>query len=951
MRVSTRGGMVCPSVTLYLEDLDWDCECPSPSDPCEHVAAATIALRRARKEGKILPDGAQAPGGEAGRLQYRFSRTETGGLFLDRHIVRGEESHPLKGSLSALSSGRIDGPKFMATPADLAVERALGPRSADPLSLGVLKALLPQLQRCNDILLDGKPISVAADPVGPHGVLEDQGEGFRLFVEEDPSIRERFSGGVVRCGNSLCFLNKGQLTGRELADLPKGRSFSADQALELVTTILPDLEERIPVEIRTKRLPTTRSTPPRIQLQMTHEGPNLAVLALLVYGDPPTARVDAGKLTPLGEGSIPIRDIPAEERLRGQLRQAIGLVPGRRVVLPTEEAIELSGRLQDFRLGPIAGEAHRDFFLTEELLPQVSMSDGDFELRFRTPGGAASGDIAPEGSGGAGFADPGEVLAAWRAGESLVPLREGGFAPLPTDWLQRFGAPIADLLAAKEAAGGKIPPSASPDLAHLCDELGLPRPEGSDRLLALAEDFQGIPEAPLPSHLNATLRHYQQDGVSWLCFLRDAGLGALLADDMGLGKTLQALCIMEGKTLVVAPTSVLHNWADEIERFRPDQKFCVYHGPARRLDPEAAITLTTYAILRLDIEVLGRREWDTVVLDEAQAIKNPDSQAAKAANQLQAHFRLALTGTPVENRLEELWSQMNFINPGFLGTRRHFDMRYAKPIGGGDQEAAAHLRQRLRPFLLRRLKREVAPELPPRTDMALYCELREEERALYDAINAATRAEVLAKLSAGGNVLEALEVLLRLRQAACHPALVPGQAEHHGSRDSSKLELLLDRLELVLADGHKALVFSQWTSFLDLVEPRLRASAVPFSRLDGSTRDRQAVVRGFQDTDGPPVLLVSLKAGGTGLNLTAADHIFLLDPWWNPAVEDQAADRAHRIGQDRPVMVYRLVAENTVEERILALQEKKRALSEAALSDTAAGATALGREDLLALLE
>jgi len=538
-----------------------------------------------------------------------------------------------------------------------------------------------------------------------------------------------------------------------------------------------------------------------------------------------------------------------------------------------------------------------------------------------------------------------------RRGQAARANLDGGFAPLPTDWLERFGGPISDLLAAKEAGGGEIPPSASVDLARLCDALELPRPEGADRLLALAESFEGIPEAPLPEDLTASLRHYQQEGVNWLCFLRDAGLGALLADDMGLGKTLQALCALDGSSLVVAPTSVLHNWTDEIQRFRPDQTICVYHGPTRRLDPTANITLTTYAILRLDIEELGRREWDAVVLDEAQVIKNPDSQAAKAAGQLRARFRVALTGTPVENRLEELWSQIHFTNPGFLGTRRDFETRYAKPIGSGDEEAAAHLRQRLRPFLLRRLKRDVAPELPPRTDMTLYCELRKEERALYDAINAATREDVLARLSAGGNVLEALEALLRLRQAACHPALVPGQAGRHGAQSSSKLELLVDRLEQVLADGHKALVFSQWTSFLDLVEPQLRQSDVRFARLDGSTRDRRGVVQSFQDPEGPPVLLVSLRAGGTGLNLTAADHIFLLDPWWNPAVEDQAADRAHRIGQDRPVMVYRLVAEETVEERIVALQERKRALAEAALSDSARGAASLGREDLMALLE
>jgi len=255
------------------------------------------------------------------------------------------------------------------------------------------------------------------------------------------------------------------------------------------------------------------------------------------------------------------------------------------------------------------------------------------------------------------------------------------------------------------------------------------------------------------------------------------------------------------------------------------------------------------------------------------------------------------------------------------------------------------LRARIRPFILRRLKSEVARELPPRTDMVLRCELSPAEREVYDTIRAATMRDVVERLQAGGNVLAALEALLRMRQAACHGALIPGQVAEH----SSKLQVLLEALGNVVAEGRKALVFSQWTSLLDLTEPHLRAAGVDFVRLDGSTRDRPGVVHAFQDEDGPPVLLISLKAGGTGLNLTAADHIFLLDPWWNPAVEDQAADRAHRIGQDRPVMVYRLVAVDTVEERILALQERKREIAEAALGGAGAGAP-LTRGDLLDLL-
>jgi SNF2 family DNA or RNA helicase len=292
-----------------------------------------------------------------------------------------------------------------------------------------------------------------------------------------------------------------------------------------------------------------------------------------------------------------------------------------------------------------------------------------------------------------------------------------------------------------------------------------------------------------------------------------------------------------------------------------------------------------------------------------------------------------------------LWSQIHFLNRGLLGGREDFEERYARPVADGVPGAAARLRERIRPFVLRRLKQEVAPELPPRTEAELRCELTPEEREVYDTVRAATLREVVENLKAGAGVLKALEALLRLRQAACHSGLIPGRE----AETSSKVALLLESLDEVIAEGHKALVFSQWTSLLDRVEPHLAAAGIAFERLDGSTRDRAGVVARFQDDAGPPVLLASLKAGGTGLNLTAADHVFLLDPWWNPAVEDQAADRAHRIGQERPVMVYRLVAEDTVEERILALQERKRALAGAALGE-ADRAAALTREDLLALL-
>ncbi len=523
----------------------------------------------------------------------------------------------------------------------------------------------------------------------------------------------------------------------------------------------------------------------------------------------------------------------------------------------------------------------------------------------------------------------------------------GGFAELPADWLARHGQRVADLLGARDAAG-RVARHALPDLALLCDDLELPPPPAFEALRPLVENFVGIPAAPLAPELEAVLRPYQRQGIDWLVFMRRAGLGALLADDMGLGKTLQALASIEGRTLVVAPTSVLHGWLREIERFRPSLSVSLYHGPGRALDPAVDVTITSYAILRQDADALARVRWQTVVLDEAQMIKNPDSQVARAAMTLEAQARIALTGTPVENRLEELWSQMHFLNRGLLGGRSDFRDRYARPIADGDGDVAARLRRRIRPFLLRRLKSDVARDLPPLSEVVLDCDLTTEERAVYDAVRAASVREIVARLRAGESVMAALEVLLRLRQAACHARLVPGQDDAPTS--SSKLETLFARLEEAVADGHKALVFSQWTSLLDLVEPGLRERAIPFLRLDGSTRDRGAVVEAFQAAGGPPVLLLSLRAGGTGLNLTAADHVFLLDPWWNPAVEAQAADRAHRIGQERPVVVHRLIARQTVEEGILALHARKRALADAALEE-ADGSSRLSREDLIELLE
>jgi SNF2 family DNA or RNA helicase len=654
-------------------------------------------------------------------------------------------------------------------------------------------------------------------------------------------------------------------------------------------------------------------------------------------------RIDNGRMVYL-KGAVPVRDEGSEQKLIHQLRDELNMVPGRRVTVQGKEAVQLADKLRRWR-GDLTGDAARVVSPHVQLRPTLSVDAGatqagvprvEFSLDFQVEG---AGPGAPRS------VDATAVMRAWEEGLGLVPLVGGGWAPLPTAWLKTNGQRVADLLAAR-GKDGRLANHAIPQLAGLCEALEHPPPPGLERLAPLVQGFEKLPDVRLPEDLTATPRPYQLQGISWLTFLRQAGLGGVLADDMGLGKTLQTLCTVGPGTLVVAPTSVLPNWEAEVKRFRPSLKVSVYHGPGRSLDESADVTLTTYALLRLDAEVLGARQWDTVVLDEAQAIKNPDSQVARAAYGLQAAFRVALSGTPIENRLEELWSLMHFTNRGLLGGRKEFEERWSRPVSDNQKGAAEQLRARIRPFVLRRLKRDVAPELPPRTDSVLHVTLSERERAVYDAVYAATREEVVSQLEEGGSVLKALEALLRLRQAACHPALVPGQQ----ANTSSKVQALLEALGTAVEDGHKALVFSQWTSMLDLIEPGLKEAGIGFIRLDGSTSNRGAVAASFQDPSGPPVMLISLKAGATGLNLTAADHVFLVDPWWNPSVEAQAADRAHRIGQQQPVMVYRLVSQGTVEEKILTLQEKKRALFESALGG-ASGATAITRADLMQLLD
>ncbi len=934
LRVAEPNTPVPFTVYIWTGDEDWSCDCAIENDACPHVVAAAISIEQVRKRRgpRALPRAGERPDGEkvglgpshaASTVGYRFSR-DPKGLRLDRVLVRVGDDHPLVGNLA----GRADGPLVLSTDVDLMLEDIYRNRWGGVIPREVMSRLLFAVQLTKDVTLDGTPVDVSGEPVVPHGLVDDDpdprnAQGFRVRVVRDPGIEEVFRNSAVICANQLRPIGRGDLSVEQRQALTRGIQYGVDDVHKLVAEAIPALRGRIPVLVRTSRLPDSLESRPRLVLETKAKGDSLVVKPVIVYGDPPTARVEREDLEIFGD-VVPIRNIPSERRLRQQSSETLGLPVGLERSYSGEAAVRFVDGLDRFT-GDVSGDGLGGFRRAAPVTPQVRIDGDRLDLDF-------------------GGADPERMVEAWLAGERMVRVAEG-WAPLPEGWLELHGHLVADLLASRDESG-RVPRHALFDLARLAKDLDQPPPPQLSGLRALIDDFDGIPTAKLPADLNAELRHYQQIGVDWASFLRETGMGGILADDMGLGKTLQALCVIEAPALVICPTSVLHNWASEAAKFRPELKISVYHGPQRQLDTENSVVITTYGILRGDIELLSKVQWKVAVLDEAQAIKNPDSQVARSAYKLNADFRLTLTGTPVENRLEELWSQLHFANRGLLGGRRDFRERYEKPISLGEPGVAARLRERIAPFVLRRMKEEVAPELPPRTDMVLRCTLSRDERLVYDAVRAATREQIAAQLGKGNSVLAALEALLRLRQAACHTGLVPG----HEAESSSKVRLLAETLDEVVSEGHKALVFSQWTSLLDRVEPVLRETGIEFTRLDGTTRNRKEVVDLFQDDNGPPVFLISLRAGGTGLNLTAADHVFLLDPWWNPAVEEQAADRAHRIGQDKPVMVYRIVTEDTVEERILALQDRKRALADAALGE-ADRAGRITREELLALLD
>ncbi len=556
-----------------------------------------------------------------------------------------------------------------------------------------------------------------------------------------------------------------------------------------------------------------------------------------------------------------------------------------------------------------------------------------------------------------------DVRKALKRGEHYIKLADGSIGKIPAEWLDKYKHLWG--LAEETVEGLRVRDYHLSLLDSLLEDDALTEPPAD--LLQRRErlrSFEQITSQPLPAGFNGELRPYQKHGFDWLYFLREYKFGGILADYMGLGKTIQVLAFLQSlrenaphqaASLLVVPKSLIANWQRESDRFTPGLRFLEYLGNLRNKDTAAFdqydVVLTTYGTMLHDIEILRKYKFHYAILDESQAIKNPLAKSAKAARLLNAEHRLVMTGTPVENNTFELWSQFAFLNPGLLGNMDYFKRQFARPIESGqDEQAAAMLRKLAYPFILRRTKEQVAPELPPRTERIIYTDMDAAQKKLYAHTRDRYRAELLGLIEKQG-IQDArfriLEGLLRLRQIAIHPALV----ERGYKGGAPKFELLLETLETLQAERHKALIFSQFVETLKLVRLELESQKMKFAYLDGSTPNRQAQVDLFQKDASVPFFLISLKAGGVGLNLTAADYVIHLDPWWNPAVEMQASDRAHRIGQDKPVFIYKIISRGTVEEKILQLQEKKRLLVQSIIATEASFFKSLTADDVKMLFD
>jgi len=1012
--IVTGSGRENYSVRIQLSSKDGtilrsECSCPYKHGICKHRVAMALAahadptLRQAESAGwgRILDEAEEVAAEYAGveetedRLVVRLDLPLNPDDVLTARLFRARFSKRGRGGERVLT-GQLLRDALTKDP------EALGLRRVDEIVAARIAGLLEQddedetrlisangnldlflraLSRVQEIYLGDtdRRLQIRLDPVRPRvrvDSLKNQGLSLKIQIIINGKRRTLDKRARVAGDPTAYWLFDGEQTLLPMAGGPGVGSIvyglsrkQARMPLREVPTFLERglrrMRDIIRVEADPGVLPDVHSPEPLLILG--EDGENLKVQLSFRYGDPVELQVmseSSPEVLRAPDGHDPLfvmRDLEHERRALDAARAAglpVADAPGT-FLLDTPAGLafledHLDGLEGDWM---VLGRERLQRFRTKHLTPHI-----EGNIRSGIDYFDVNLELVVEDSRYGLDA----LLQLYQSKRRYLTLTDGTLALLPDEWVTHHLQIAMELPQILVSGGiGRVPRYHAPVLDALIGDAPIQADDDWKRLSERLRNFAGLHDTPLPNGLQAELRVYQKHGYDWLTFLGEAGFHGILADDMGLGKTVQALSWLareyegedaEHPTLVVCPTSVATNWIMEAARFTPDLVTLKLTGPNRdKLYPkvkDANIVVTTYALLRMDLLRLQRRNWHAVILDEAQNIKNPESQTAIAAKKLKARHRLALTGTPLENSLLELWSVFDFLMEGFLDEKKNFKARYVRS-GAETPEDIEGLRIKVAPFMLRRVKDEVAKELPPKTEQVIKVPLMPEQQKLYDQVRALTKAKVYATIKQRGmqgSTVTILDALLKLRQVACHPDLVKLDlaADVH---ESGKHEIIHDLIEELVAEDHRALVFSQFTSHLKILRKWLDEQGIGYYYLDGRTRNRQALVDSFNNPDGPPLFLISLKAGGTGLNLTSADYVIHMDPWWNPAVEAQATDRAHRIGQTRPVVVYKVVAENTVEEKIIELQDKKRELFDSVVEADGIGGGPLTIDDIRSIFD
>ncbi len=774
------------------------------------------------------------------------------------------------------------------------------------------------------------------------------------------------------CNSSLVYLNDKVLyLWQKAEDILQAEKFlkegniqlSKDNWAEKMRKVILPLTKEYKVEFDKSLVREIKSGEPEVKLQLQEKGDYLVFQPVFTYKGFETKAADKENIIiPDGDKILIIeRDLTAEENFLKKLEGLHSMF-----VRPDDNKNNLVLRGADVL-------RNNWFFLFVDAMNEMKVPVFGFEalrnFRFNTArpnthihvsSGLDWFDAKVEIEFGEQRVGIDEIKSALINKQSFVQLSDGTLGILPDEWLKRYS------LLFKVGDGRSNQLRLSKYHMSVIDELYENRDEKElsfelDEKYERLKEFKNIPETAPPAHLQDILRPYQTSGFQWLNYLNDVGWGGILADDMGLGKTVQALSMLHHykeitgglKALVVCPTTLIYNWRNEVQKFSPSLSFHIHHGSIRSRSGEELqkhnIIITTYGTLRSDIQLLLKINFDYVILDESQAIKNPASKVTRAASLLTAKNRLCMSGTPLQNNTFDIFAQMNFLNPGLLGNMEFFRNEFATPIDKfGEQEQKEHLRKLLFPFILRRTKEQVAKDLPDKTETILFCEMETEQRKVYEAYRNSYREKILGTIDQQGigkSQLTILQGLMKLRQICDSPAILNEDEKY--PNHSIKLDELAREIEENIGN-HKALIFSQFLGMLALIKKKLIEDGIPFEYFDGSTSapDREKAIQNFQNNDECRVFLISLKAGGVGLNLTAADYVYIVDPWWNPAVEQQAIDRTHRIGQTKNIFAYRMICVDTIEDKILELQERKRKLASELIADDASFVKALSKSDV-----